>query len=163
MMKMLNIGVGDRPITYKDYQVISLDIRPEVKPDIVSDCRKIPEPDESYDAVYSSHTLEHFGRNEILPILLEWLRVLKPGGILMIIVPNLEYVAKDILSGMMTSETFDILYGAQEYSTNFHKMGFTPNILKEFLDQIKSLTDIGIAICNTYRPNWEIVAKAIKS
>lgn len=162
-MKMLNIGVGNRPITYKDYQVVSLDIRPEVKPDIVGDCRKIPEPDESYDAVYSSHTLEHFGRAEIMPLLLEWLRVLKPGGLLIVVVPNLEFAARDILSGLINSETFDILYGAQEYATNFHKMGFTCNVLKEFLDSIGSLKDIEIALNHSYRPNWEIVAKAIKS
>ena len=48
-----------------------------------------PYPDGSMDVVYSSHVLEHFTRAQGLFLLREAHRVLKPGGILRIVVPNL--------------------------------------------------------------------------
>lgn len=51
----------------------------------------IPWPDNSFDVVYHSHFLEHIPR-EAAPIHLEeCLRVLKPGGVLRISVPDLHY------------------------------------------------------------------------
>ena len=50
-----------------------------------------------YEAVYSSHTLEHLPRNEVPKILSEFRRVLKPGGILRIVVPDLELMARTYL------------------------------------------------------------------
>jgi predicted SAM-dependent methyltransferase len=40
------------------------------------------------DYVYSSHLLEDFPENETLSIVNEWLRVLKPGGVLVLNLPN---------------------------------------------------------------------------
>ena len=42
---------------------------------------------ESLDWVYSSHLIEDFTYAEILPILREWRRVLKPGGLLITLAP----------------------------------------------------------------------------
>ncbi len=56
--------------------------------DIVASGDKIPLPDASQDFIVSSHVLEHF----INPIkaLVEWDRLLKPGGIIFMIVPHKE-------------------------------------------------------------------------
>ncbi len=60
--------------------------------------RGIPYPCDSVDAVYHSHVLEHLDRNlpdpghdAALNFVKECRRVLKPGGILRIVVPDLEY------------------------------------------------------------------------
>ena len=50
------------------------------------DGKKLPFPDESQDAVYSSHCLEHI--NDYRTALREWFRVVKIGGYLVIIVPH---------------------------------------------------------------------------
>jgi predicted SAM-dependent methyltransferase len=48
-----------------------------------------PFPDNSIEKIYSSHVLEHFSYpNQMLPLLQECLRILKPGGIFSIAVPN---------------------------------------------------------------------------
>jgi len=44
--------------------------------------------DEVLDFVYSSHVLEDFDENETEPVLREWARVLKPGGRLVLLVPD---------------------------------------------------------------------------
>ena len=40
------------------------------------------------DEIYASHVLEYFDRNDVINVLDEWRRVLKPGGILRLAVPN---------------------------------------------------------------------------
>ena len=44
----------------------------------------------SVDLIYGSHLLEYFDRAQVIPVLKEWRRVLKPGGTLRLAVPNFE-------------------------------------------------------------------------
>ncbi len=62
------------------------------KPDIECDIRQIPLPDNHADCAYAIHVLEHFYRWEAEDVLREWVRVLKPGGTLIIEVPCLDKV-----------------------------------------------------------------------
>jgi predicted SAM-dependent methyltransferase len=48
--------------------------------DHVSDCRKTPFPDGSFDLVYSSHVIEHVEWYDVERTIAEWARILKPGG-----------------------------------------------------------------------------------
>lgn len=62
--------------------------------------RRIPHADESVDLVYSSHMLEHLDPPEARAFLTEVRRVLVPGGILRLAVPDLRgLVHKYIASG----------------------------------------------------------------
>lgn len=58
----------------------------------------IPCESNSFDFVYHSHLLEHFSREDGEKFIIECLRVLKPGGILRIVVPDLERIAKNYIS-----------------------------------------------------------------
>lgn len=60
-----------------------------------------PFPDESIDVVYSAHVLEHFDRVGANLFLSEIYRVLKPRGILRIVVPNLEEICKSYLQALV--------------------------------------------------------------
>lgn len=51
----------------------------------------LPFEDSSVDYVYSSHFLEHLPRRNALHLITESYRVLKPGGIVRVVVPDLEY------------------------------------------------------------------------
>jgi ubiquinone/menaquinone biosynthesis C-methylase UbiE len=59
------------------------------------DVRELPLKDRTMDFVYASHIIEHITLNkfsaETNKAVLEWLRVLKTGGFLVIIVPNINY------------------------------------------------------------------------
>lgn len=62
------------------------------------DLRKgLPLPDSSCDAVYSSHAIEHFDRTGARRFLAECHRVLKTGGILRLVTPDLEAIARGYL------------------------------------------------------------------
>ena len=52
--------------------------------------RRFPYPDDSVTAVYSSHMLEHIPRSAAAFCLKECHRVLKPGGVIRIAVPDLD-------------------------------------------------------------------------
>ncbi|MBN2198089.1 methyltransferase domain-containing protein, partial [Candidatus Wolfebacteria bacterium] len=58
---------------------------------LIHDLRKLlPFNDNSFKVIYMSHLLEHFYLNEAKKLLKECFRVLKPGGILRVMVPDLE-------------------------------------------------------------------------
>jgi SAM-dependent methyltransferase len=59
--------------------------------------RGIPFPDETFDVVYHSHLLEHIDREGAPGFLQECLRVLKPGGLIRIVVPDLEFLTRRYL------------------------------------------------------------------
>jgi predicted SAM-dependent methyltransferase len=57
----------------------------------------IPLPDTSADVVYHSHVLEHFPRGSAHAFLKECHRVLKPGGIIRIAIPDLHGIAQNYM------------------------------------------------------------------
>ena len=62
------------------------------------DLRKgLPLPNAICDVVYSSHAIEHFDREGARRFLAECHRVIKPGGILRLVAPDLEGIAKAYL------------------------------------------------------------------
>ena len=58
----------------------------------------LPFADASVDAIYSSHTFEHFTYEQSLGLAKECRRVLKTGGMLRLAVPDLERMVRDYLS-----------------------------------------------------------------
>jgi len=58
----------------------------------------VPFADETVDVIYSSHTFEHFTYADSLALARECFRVLKPGGMLRLVVPNLEQLVHDYLA-----------------------------------------------------------------
>eukprot|EP00981_Chlorochromonas_danica_P013107 scaffold5806_cov171-Ochromonas_danica.AAC.5 len=98
-------------------------------------------PDSSVSAIYTSHTLEHssFGDNMLVDVLNEWFRVLRPGGILLVSVPDLAVLTRLYLSEKLTLEqrwmVTRMIYGAQSDEHDYHYVGFDFTILETFLSQ----------------------------
>ena len=122
----LNLGAG--PVRVEGY--ISVDIRADACPDLVADVAHLDMvEDNSIDAIYASHVLEHFAHDE--PVLEEWHRVLVPGGEALIIVPDFMHMYELYIAGAFTLEFFtSIFYGAKGYPPEYqHKQVFTPAML----------------------------------
>ena len=100
--------------------------------------------DKSFDAIYSSHNLEHVYPHEVDIVLREFYRVLKDDGEVYIGVPDLQGVAKHVAEGNLIGTLYqsgagpiaaiDILYGhraslqeGKHYMA--HKCGFTSKVL----------------------------------
>ncbi|NDC78652.1 MAG: methyltransferase domain-containing protein [Chitinophagia bacterium] len=53
---------------------------------------------DSADAIYASHVLEHLHHDDALSLLAECRRVLKPGGVLRMVLPDLDSMVREYLS-----------------------------------------------------------------
>ena len=71
------------------------------------------------EEIYISHALEHFKRREIIPLILEWNRVLKIGGVLRIAVPDFEKIVKIYLKNKDLSELLGFCQGDKETNMIF--------------------------------------------
>ena len=159
LKRVLNAGSGSyaahklHPVFAREvWQEIRLDVDPQAKPDVVSsitDMRSSVAP-QSFDAIWSSHSLEHLYAHEVPLALAEFKRVLKPDGFALITSPDLEAVASLILDHGLDHVAYtspagpitplDMLFGhstsiarGQHYMA--HKTGFTcASLGRRFVD-----------------------------
>lgn len=79
------------------------------------------------ELIYASHVLEHFGRRTYMDVLKEWRRVLAPGGVLRLAVPDFGAAAKLYMSGALPRGIEDVrglVSGGQRDQYDFHGMIF---------------------------------------
>ena len=62
--------------------------------------KKLPFPDSSVHYVYTSHALEHLALADARKLIWEIFRILRPGGILRLVVPDLAYGARGYVDAL---------------------------------------------------------------
>lgn len=118
----LNLGAGEHALP--GYQNRDAKTGQEIYP--------LPHPDSSVDEIRASHVLEHFATADVAKVLADWVRALKPGGVLKIAVPDFETVARDYLAGRHTNPQ-GYLMGGQTDALDFHKALFDREELTDLL------------------------------
>jgi SAM-dependent methyltransferase len=92
--KFLNVGCGSH--FHPDW--VNVDLVPASNGVIAADVRKgLPFAEHVFDAVYCSHVLEHLPRQEASKLLRQMHRVLRLGGVIRVVVPDLETIAREYL------------------------------------------------------------------
>lgn len=136
-LKVVDLGCGPVAESYQtvEGEVLRVDAREDTNPDYRCDLRRLPFANEEFDIVFSGHTLEHFNRMEVPEVLDEWIRILKPEGEFRLNLPNLKWAAQHIMNDEIDNDVMNVLYGAQTYDLNFHKVGFTPQIIEQLLTE----------------------------
>lgn len=127
----LDIGSGNKPRE----GFTGVDLYADGKGIIKAPMNALPFEDETVDEIYSSHSLEHIGKYEVVPTLAEWRRVLVWEGLLTIEVPDLEWVCKNWLKYRSNDWHMDAIFGDQSTPGQFHKTGFTRAIMYSYLEQ----------------------------
>jgi hypothetical protein len=131
----LNLGCGDKILPgYVNIDLV--DERAGHKPDVICDLHKLTLPDAYADEAMAIHVVEHFWRWEVVEILKEWRRVLKPGGRIILECPNLLSACAEVMKNPeMTSgpgkegqRTMWVLYGDPSWKDPLmcHRWAYTP-------------------------------------
>ena len=121
MNQYLNLGCGER----FHGSWININFVSTGKNVVAHDLKKgIPFADNSFDVVYHSHVLEHFPKVEALTFIRECYRVLRPQGILRVVVPDLEQIVRMYLHCLENTSI-----GSEEWEQNYQW------ILLEMYDQ----------------------------
>ncbi|RYF47765.1 MAG: class I SAM-dependent methyltransferase [Comamonadaceae bacterium] len=152
----LHVGCGQkrksqttRGLASAEWSELRLDIDAAVDPDVIgsmTDMRAVA--NESVDAIYSSHNIEHLYPHEVPQALAEFRRVLKPEGFAIVTCPDLQAVAELVAQDKLTHPAYqspagpiaplDILYGHRPALAHgnlymAHRTGFTmSSLMKEF-------------------------------
>src|SRR5690606_40626940 len=121
----LNIGAGNKVL--EGYIAVGL----EPQHDVISDVRALPLPDDYADEAICIHVLEHLERWEAPGALREWRRVLKPGGLLVLELPDLLKCCRNVLAGRDVRRGLWGLYGDPGHRDPLmiHRWGWTPSEL----------------------------------
>ena len=107
----LHLGCGKRHIP----GFVHVDLADFPHVDYRHDVRTLPMfEDESAELIYACHVLEYFDREEVEDVLAEWRRVLKPGGILRLAVPDFPVLARIYQFNEHLSTVLGPLYGRWE-------------------------------------------------
>jgi predicted SAM-dependent methyltransferase len=182
MKTLLHVGCGPkrkdrttRAFNTPEWKEVRLDIDPSVEPDVAGTMTDMSEvADESVDAIFSSHNIEHLYPHEVPVALAEFYRVLRPDGFVVITCPDLQSVAALIADDKLTEPAYvssagpisplDILYGhrtAMEAGNLYmaHRCGFTRKVL------VGTLRAAGFPIvANIQRPKqfdlWALASKS---
>lgn len=173
MKKVLNVGAGlsDNPAVVNgetDLLFTRLDIDSERKPDIIHD---IAEPlphvlKGKYDYVYASHVFEHISWRKALIAMKNVSQALKPDGIFVVLVPDVEYAARRIMNGEYGMGEIGILYGGQHSPWEYHNCGFTTASMRMALKNIGfepvylKTEPIGVKLDGTAYPGYQITVIA---
>jgi SAM-dependent methyltransferase len=142
-MIKLNLGCGDKILRgYTNVDVANE--RAGKQPDIICDVRNLDKFTDNYaDEILAVHVIEHFWRWEVELILKEWVRVLKPGGKLILECPNLISACEEFLKnpevaalpGPEGQRTMWVFYGDPRWADPLmvHRWGYTPRSLAQIM------------------------------
>lgn len=101
---VVEIGANVKPQaqfvpSFEGAKILTLDVDEKQNPDIIADAALMPgELHGQLDGLLASHVLEHFSYWQTENVLNGWVECLKPGGELHILVPSLEWAAREVLS-----------------------------------------------------------------
>jgi len=98
-MRFLNLACGDIYVTSTLWE--NCDFAPKSKyVKQVNLLGGLPYADNTFELVYCSHYIEHIPKNEVLNFLYECNRVLKPNGLVRLVLPNFENIAREYIKNI---------------------------------------------------------------
>lgn len=142
---LLHVGCGHSALpewlSVHGFAEVRLDIDPDCEPDIVASMTDLGDIG-PFDMVFSHHSLEHLSPHEVPVALGEFRRVLRPGGVALIFVPDLEGVqpTEEVLfvSPAGPIAGLDLFYGLRaalsEHPYMAHRTGFVSQTLGAALE-----------------------------
>ncbi|MBL8340740.1 MAG: methyltransferase domain-containing protein [Rubrivivax sp.] len=97
--------------------------------------------DGTFAEIYASHVLEHFDYVQALPrALAEWHRVLAPGGVLRLSVPDIDILAhlllqRHVLDVNQRFQVMRMIFGGQTHDHDHHRVGLNQDFMAAYLSR----------------------------
>jgi len=170
----INAGSGQRPFA----NFINLDIQEKWRQPaldkggefLLGDMNSLPFPDGSASLIVSHHCLEHAHCGEGARFVKEAHRVLRPGGSLLVFVPDMLALAKRYVEGGLTTQVYMTnVYGAYLGDPHdCHMWGYDRGSLYDFLrscapwQRVKRFDWRAILGMDAARDFWILDAEAVK-
>jgi SAM-dependent methyltransferase len=126
----MKLYLGSRD--YKPDGFLTVDIDPTHGPDILADVADFRDlASGSVEEVCASHILEHLPWPVAFKAVSEWTRVLRPGGVLRIAVPDLGLLARLVCEGRNPWVATGLMFGVGrlENALEAHQYGYTRDML----------------------------------
>ena len=183
MKTLLHVGCGPKKIdrttkgfNHGDWKELRLDIDESVLPDLIgtmTDMKSVP--NQSVDAIFSSHNIEHLYPHEVPQAILEFKRVLNPGGFVVLTCPDLKSVCALVANDQLTAIAYtspagdiaplDILYGHRPAMARgnlymAHRCGFTKKVLTATLQASGFKSVASMSRGHPYFDLWALATKA---
>lgn len=106
----IRLNLGSNDLRYPDF--INVDIRDVPGVDVVDDVTVLSKfEDNSVDKIYAEAILEHFAPDRTLDILRVWVRKLKQGGSILVMVPDGELIINRYKDGGTWKDLLHPLFG----------------------------------------------------
>jgi hypothetical protein len=106
MTVKLNVGCGDRRLP----GYIGVDAVPRSAADILAPAHDIPMPDGCASELLAVHVVEHVYAWAVPALLAEWRRLLQPGGLLVLEMPDAMKCARNLIEGRSGKKSPDQLH-----------------------------------------------------
>jgi hypothetical protein len=178
--KVLNVGGNSKqiplPIQYEKFEHLLLDIDPTGDPDVLCDSRELTKLDSAqFDMIYCSHNLEHYYEHDVRLVLNGFMHVIKSGGGIHLIVPDMQTVFQTIIekkldindvlyeSALGPIRVIDVIYGyskqIESSGVDFfaHKTGFSMKSLA------KAVINAGFEFIHSQRSGFNLILIAFKN
>lgn len=154
----LNLGCHRWPL--KGF--VNIDLDPVFAYDLQADCLHLPYEDNSVDEIYAGHLLEHTTLEE--NALKEWHRVLKPGGLITITVPEIQACLDWYRNGGCDLAFLQgAVFGGQDRVEQNHHQLFTKDILlsqmRLYFPDTEIIPETPLAVANV---PWQTIGQGHK-
>lgn len=165
---VLNVGNADCPFWERGTPGgVNSDIISTGYEDIRLDATALPFRDRSIRAVYAHHILEHIYREQALATVVEWARVLIPGGILSVVIPDWRHLFSMVeLGDYVMRDKF--LFGHDDSRGPYqpHRSAWSADEVAQTL-RAAGLRDVTQHDPTTYqplvaRPRWQGCVRGVK-
>lgn len=153
---ILNVGCGTTPLknqtnAFDGWKELRVDSYENETVDLLSSITDLKEiEDESVDALWACHVVEHCYWHDLPKVFNSMIRVLKKDGFAVIRVPDLASIADKIKDGLLDTIydspggeicVIDMIYSKREYVEKYgegmcHRTGFTPKSMVQILQSL---------------------------
>ncbi|MHB8110498.1 MAG: glycosyltransferase [Syntrophorhabdaceae bacterium] len=159
----LNMGCGPFPME----GFINIDQFEAVNPDLLCDVMALPYEPGTVSEIYAGHILEHFMLEDGKKALRYWLSLLRPGGIISVVVPDYDFLCKEYVKNPTPERLieFNDTYIYSGIQPSPHLYAYSAALLEKVLKDAGFVNLAKMPVNHPYFPfavDWQVGFQGVK-